>query len=78
MLQHKIVVPRKNLWGYWDHKKPWGNIAHYDMLREWCVNHLPKGDWESHYNSFDEKKEFWFKDEKVKTLFLLRWSDECR
>lgn len=74
----KLELPRKNLWGWAQGLEKVGNHIHYRNLKEWCQDRLPKHVWQSYIEGETGKKIFLFKEEKYKTLFLLRWSDECR
>ena len=77
-----IQVPRKNMWNFsMNWSVPWGNEAHYKMLRDWCHETFDKGEWEGTLCAEGTgikpgTKRFCFKDEQAKLLFALRWAGE--
>jgi hypothetical protein len=75
---HKIILPRRNLWGWSDGLEKIGNHIHYREIKEWCYDHLPQGKWQSYIESKTGKKVFLFKEHKLLTFFLLKWGNECR
>jgi hypothetical protein len=75
---HKLVLPRKNLYGWVQGLERVGNHIHYREIKEWCYDHLPKGKWQSYIEGETGKKVFLFKEEKYLTLFLLKWMSECK
>lgn len=73
---HKLVLPRKNLYGWVQGLERVGNHIHYREIKEWCQSNLPKDKWQSYIEGETGKKIFLFKDSKYQTLFLLRWANE--
>lgn len=85
---HVAQVNRANLWNWTQQNfnvssDDWGDDVHYRYIREWCNKTYTKGSWEGRrvQNSWWKDssgsivtKEFAFRNEKDKTLFLLRWS----
>lgn len=81
---HVVRMNRANLWN-WENApedKYMGDSAHYRHIREWCNKSFDKNSWEGRLllNSWWKDtsgqtitKEFAFKNEKDKTLFILRW-----
>jgi hypothetical protein len=83
---HVVQLNRKNLWNYKQDSTisdDWGDEHHYRHIRSWCASTFPKGGWEGRLlpnNWFKDSsgsvvtKEFAFKNEKDKTMFVLKWS----
>lgn len=81
---HVVRVTRANLWN-WAREQDYsdlGDSAHYRHIRSWCNSSLPKDSWEGRFisNNFWRDtsgevvtKEFAFKNERDKTLFMLKW-----
>lgn len=83
---HVVQLNRANLWNYKQNSTiadDWGDEHHYRHIRSWCAATFPKGGWEGRLlsnNWFRDSndsvvtKEFAFKNEKDKTMFMLKWS----
>jgi hypothetical protein len=83
---HVVKLNRQNLWNYKQDSSiydDWGDEHHYRHIRSWCNNAFPKSEWEgrllqnnqwSDSNGSVITKEFAFKNEKDKTMFILKWS----
>ncbi len=69
-----VKLKRTNLWN-WFNANQYGDYAHYSTMVSWCENTYTADTWNSRYMPDCEKitKEFSFKHEKDKTLFLLKW-----
>lgn len=81
---HVVKLDRANLWN-WKVSNNWdevGDSAHYREIRSWCVCTFAKDSWEGRmlntawYRDTSGSaitKEFAFKNERDKTLFILKW-----
>lgn len=74
---HLAEIPRKNLYDFFN-SDDWGNRKHYEEICSWCKQTFLPGSWRSSLaapsgTSKPGVKRFVFKNEKDKTLFLLRW-----
>ena len=81
---HVVQLDRKNLWRFKEDAQmgeDWGDGAHYRFIRTWCAKTFAKESWEGrllHGTVWKEggqviTKEFIFKNEKDKTMFMLKW-----
>lgn len=83
---HVVPINRANLWKWSQTLDPYeeiGDTIHYLEIRQWCAKTFPKKSWEGRLLSAPWwkdtsdcviTKEFAFKNEKDKTLFVLKWS----
>lgn len=83
---HVVRLSRANLWNWSQKHQPdtniWGDDVHYRHIREWCNKTYSKDSWEGRLlqnNWWRDSsgsvitKEFAFKNEKDKTMFMLKW-----
>ena len=66
-----IEVPRANLYK-WSIDAEFGNEVQYKEICDWCERLVPQDNWVS-LISFDGRKQFYIKDPKYITMFMLRW-----
>lgn len=76
---HVAKLDRANLWNWQqaNNNEDMGDAAHYRHIRAWCNKTYAKDSWEGrllHSYSNGPTKEFIFKNERDKTLFVLKWS----
>ena len=62
----------------WDLHNDWGGVKQWRAMTEWCVDTFgpstEMGVWEPGAAWYANNSKFWFRNEKDRTLFVLRWS----
>ena len=69
-----IKVPRANLYKWSVISSRFGNEFQYEEMCTWCKDSIPEDEWVSVISS-DGTKQFYIKDAKQVTIFMLRWGE---
>jgi len=68
-----VEVDRANLYRWEDTGNSFGNDHHYNDMRTWCNQRLPKNVWEGTLGGSSGVKKFAFKNPKHATMFRMQW-----
>jgi hypothetical protein len=62
----------------WDLGGDWGNVDSWQAMMEWCIETFGPGPadgvWTPGARWYANSAKFWFRDEKDRAWFILRWT----
>lgn len=70
----RIRVPRANLYKWSVTGSRFGNEFQYEEMCTWCEDSIPDDGWVS-VIALDGTKQFYIKDPKHVTMFMLKWGE---